>query len=313
MCGDQNNNNNLVLDVDSIASDADSSYGDEVSTFSESLASSVYNFVEEYGRVYHSFRDFAGNCLPSDERETDRLDIHHALMLALLDGKLHWAPIGKNPQRVLDIGTGTGLWAIDFADLYPSAEVIGNDITPIQPSNVPPNLKFVIDDIEDEWGKPGTPVESTKPGGWVEFQEWDPRIYSTDGSLTENHSLYQFCKMAVDRRSEAGYPASPGPDVEQWMKDAGFINIHVHKLPIPLGPWAKDKKYKRIGVWNYAQAEAGLEGIAIGCLIKSPSKQKAWTMEEVNVLLAKTREDMKNRRLHGQYDFYVVYGQRPDP
>jgi hypothetical protein len=30
----------------------------------------------------------------------------------------------------------------DFADEYPNAEVIGTDISPIQPSWVPPNLKL---------------------------------------------------------------------------------------------------------------------------------------------------------------------------
>lgn len=36
------------------------------------------------------------------------------------------------PFRVLDLGTGTGIWAIDFGDMYPSAEVLGIDISPIQ-------------------------------------------------------------------------------------------------------------------------------------------------------------------------------------
>lgn len=30
----------------------------------------------------------------------------------------------------------------DFADEFPSAEVIGTDLSPIQPSWVPPNLKL---------------------------------------------------------------------------------------------------------------------------------------------------------------------------
>jgi ubiquinone/menaquinone biosynthesis C-methylase UbiE len=54
--------------------------------------------------------------LPNDEQENDRLDMHHALMLHLLDGKLYLAPISKIPQRVLDLGTGTGIWAIDFGN-----------------------------------------------------------------------------------------------------------------------------------------------------------------------------------------------------
>jgi methylase of polypeptide subunit release factors len=54
-------------------------------------------------------------------------------------------------QKVLDLGTGTGIWAIDFADQYPSAVVTGTDLSPIQPTWVPPNIKFEIEDFNDEW------------------------------------------------------------------------------------------------------------------------------------------------------------------
>jgi methylase of polypeptide subunit release factors len=42
-----------------------------------------------------------------------------------LGGKLFKAPIPKEKQlhRVLDVGTGTGIWAIDFADEHPESEV----------------------------------------------------------------------------------------------------------------------------------------------------------------------------------------------
>jgi hypothetical protein len=39
----------------------------------------------------------------------------------------------------------------DFADQFPSAEVIGTDLSPIQPAFVPPNLRFEIDDCCSEW------------------------------------------------------------------------------------------------------------------------------------------------------------------
>lgn len=42
----------------------------------------------------------------------------------------------------------------DFADEYPSAEVIGSDLSPIQPHFVPPNLKFEVDDVEEPWVHP---------------------------------------------------------------------------------------------------------------------------------------------------------------
>jgi len=37
-------------------------------------------------------------------------------------------------------------------DEYPGAEVIGIDLSPIQPNWVPPNVKFMVDDAEqEEW------------------------------------------------------------------------------------------------------------------------------------------------------------------
>ena len=53
--------------------------------------------------------------------------------------------------RVLDIGTGTGIWAIDFADTHPEAKVKAIDLSPIQPQFVPPNLVFEIMDIKEPW------------------------------------------------------------------------------------------------------------------------------------------------------------------
>jgi ubiquinone/menaquinone biosynthesis C-methylase UbiE len=75
-----------------------------------------------------------GYIAPNDEQENDRLDMHHHMSTLLCEGKLHFSPIGDSPQRILDLGTGTGIWAIDIADEYPSAEVIGVDLSPTQPS-----------------------------------------------------------------------------------------------------------------------------------------------------------------------------------
>lgn len=61
------------------------------------------------------------------------MDLEHHIFLLLLDGELHLAPV-KTPQRILDLGTGTGIWAIDVADKYPEASVIGTDLSPVQPS-----------------------------------------------------------------------------------------------------------------------------------------------------------------------------------
>jgi hypothetical protein len=39
-------------------------------------------------------------------------------------------------------------------DIYPSADVLGIDLSPIQPEWVPPNVRFMVDDAESPWLHP---------------------------------------------------------------------------------------------------------------------------------------------------------------
>lgn len=132
------------------------------------------------------------------------MDLHQYVFLLSLNGTLHRAPLPSNLHRVLDMGTGTGIWSIEFADQFLSTIVIGNDLSPIQRRWVPPNCQFYVDDIESDW--PYTSAEpfdyihgrglggsvkdwrrlyrnvydNLKPGGWMEIQEYEARIKSVD-------------------------------------------------------------------------------------------------------------------------------------
>ncbi|KAK6189219.1 hypothetical protein LQW54_013501, partial [Pestalotiopsis sp. IQ-011] len=117
---------------------------------STSIGSSVYGHSFHNGRRYHKYRH-GRYPIPNDEVEQNREDMLHAMMLEVTNGKLFYAPIGDYPQKILDLGTGTGIWAIEAGDMFPSAEVTGLDLSPIQPVWVPPNVKFLVDDVEDTW------------------------------------------------------------------------------------------------------------------------------------------------------------------
>ena len=58
----------------------------------------------------------------------------HQMIRICMDNRLHMAPIGEKPGKILDVGTGTGIWAIEMGDEYPNTEVIGTDLSPTQPS-----------------------------------------------------------------------------------------------------------------------------------------------------------------------------------
>jgi len=56
----------------------------------------------------------------------------------------------KKLDRVLDVGTGTGIWSMNFGDAYLEAAVLGIDLSPSQLEWVLPNVKFQLDDLEED-------------------------------------------------------------------------------------------------------------------------------------------------------------------
>ena len=134
------------------AHDHDSTFGgsrNSLASSSTSLRSAVTRYQFEHGRRYHAYQ--AGKYhFPNDEQELNRMDIEHHNQRLQMNGALHRAPI-VDPMEIVDIGTGTGFWCIDMAEEYPSAQVLGIDLSPVQPDWVPPNCRFEVDDFELEW------------------------------------------------------------------------------------------------------------------------------------------------------------------
>ncbi|KAF2463807.1 S-adenosyl-L-methionine-dependent methyltransferase [Lindgomyces ingoldianus] len=323
---------NVGIEAESVeASDSDSAYGDDLESYTTSLKSTVLNYRFENGRRYHGFKDEGAKYFfPNDDEENDRLDLYHHIQSLRLGGELHLAPIGDHPQRILDIGTGTGIWAIDMGDKYPSAEILGNDISPIQPSLVPPNVKFEVDDLEDEWVYSSKfdfihsrylacsirdwpkmmqqAYKFTKPGGWVEFQDFDTMFYtSSNGDYKPGNLVEEWASKIREGLKKFGVEPDPGPKIEGWVKDAGFVNIQSKTLPFPIGTWPKDKMLKEVGAFNLIQFLDNLEGMTL----RIYTNAWGWSPEEVKVLCAKLRPAFKNPKMRIQHNWYIIYAQKP--
>ncbi|PKX91393.1 uncharacterized protein P174DRAFT_373726, partial [Aspergillus novofumigatus IBT 16806] len=79
-----------------------------------------------------------------DEIEQDHLDFMHALFkIALCSARVIHVPHTFN-GRFLDLGFGTGVWAIEMEKAYPNAYVLGVDMSAIQPHFRPLNCVFEV-------------------------------------------------------------------------------------------------------------------------------------------------------------------------
>ena len=278
-----------------------------------SLRSSINDYIYENGRRYHAYH--AGSYWGSnDEKAMDALDISYAFFSLSISWpflifsqapRVH-APAARQTssransrsgecmfpglnvrlksdfgqQRVLDVGTGTGLWAMDFADLHPEASVIGTDLSPIQPAFVPSNLRFEVDDCCDEWlyEKPfdfihvrglfgcvsdwdrfyKQALQNLVPGGYLEQAEWSVWVDSDDGSA-KGTAMAQSGDISLDAAKKFGKSLQTVNEMEENMKKAGFSDVTVHTFKIPIGPWPQDKRLKTLGRYQRLVWEESLE------------------------------------------------------
>ncbi|GAB1211559.1 hypothetical protein ATERTT37_000682 [Aspergillus terreus] len=299
--------------------DPTSDYAEDFASDTTSLNSMITAYRFENGRRYHAYKEGA-YWGPNDDIQNEQLDIAHHMFTMLLDNRLVLAPINKNIQNVLDVGTGTGIWAIDFADEYPSAQVIGTDLSPIQPSFVPPNLRFEIDDATEPWVYPdnefdlvhvralygaiadwpafySNALRTLRPGGWFDQLEMSIQFTSDDGTVTEDHVLAQWSKIFIEAGEKFGKTFRIAELAKGYMQSAGFQNVTEQQFKLPIGPWSRDKKLKKLGRWNLVHCEQGIEGWAMALL----TRVMGWTYTEVQVFLAKMRKGLRDPNTHAYF------------
>ncbi|KAI8664635.1 hypothetical protein NCS57_00505100 [Fusarium keratoplasticum] len=319
------------LEVDDTLEEADSVIdGSEgSSSYLSSLKSSIYNYRYENGRRYHAFRE-GTYILPNDEEEQDRMDLVHHIYSLLLDGKLYLAPISKSPQRILDLGTGTGIWAMDAADEHQSAEVIGTDLSPIQPQWTPPNCVFEVDDFEDDWVYKkqfdfihGRELEgcisddlllfqrvfkSLVPNGYIEFQGVEARFVSDDGTLEKATNAQQWMQTLRDASVKFGKPLNSAPSWKDKVIEAGFVDVKHEVRKLPIGAWPKDPKLKEIGRYQSIQELQVVDSYTPQLF----SQVLGWNIEEIRVFMAKVKKELQDPSIHLYLPVHFVWGRKPE-
>jgi len=171
----------------------------------------------------------------------------------------------RQPLKILDVGTGSGTplspilppilppppappmkplllvgvdmyvgrWAIEVADDYPNAQVIGMDLSPMQPTYVPQNCEFIVGDLTES-------LADFNDGSFdlvhSRYSHSTPCIFlprlrssvyfsqSATRSLTDH-----FCYALMDRYIHSGVTKEEWPkyikEVYRLLKPGGYAQI----------------------------------------------------------------------------------------
>lgn len=291
-------------------------YEEASTSYVTSIASHIKKQVLENGRLYPSYGKH-GYGLPTDEYEMDRLDMQHHKYKLLIGDKHFLAPIGPIPQRILDLGTGTGIWALDVADMFPSAQIIGVDIAPIQPAWVTANCRFEIDDIEENWTYKKESFDfihgrdfllclrdypkllrqcydTLKPGGWVELACIYPLVKCDDGSMPPDSAFKTVCDKFYEASVIWGTPVDAPVRYARYLLDAGFVDVSENIFKVPTAPWPKDERMKIIGALEMTNLVEGAQGFGLRIF----EQVFAWSRAQTEVVMTEFRRDVKNRSYH---------------
>ena len=284
--------------------------------------SSGGRYVEVGGRRHLADAPYV---LPHDDQEINRLDFQHYMLRYALHGNFA-APV-RSPASMLDVGSGTGRWAMEMAVYFPDTNVVATDIvTPADEATAAPgfglekrpeNYTFVPGNVlnglsfadgsfdfvhmrllifalpEAAWPKVIRElVRVTRPGGWIELVETGPQ--QNAGPAME--MLVQWITAASERR---GVNPLIGPRVADFLAGSGAANVNRRDIALPVGEYGG-----RIGKMAETDIFSVMSGVKPLVVSQGIASDEAYT-----AALTQARADINRYRC--TLPFYLSFGQRP--
>ena len=231
----------------------------------------------------------------------------HQMCTMALSGKLTLHRIKDNVSRILDIGANPCDWAIAVAEKYPECQVVATDLFPHQPSELPPNIEFEIDDAREEWTytDPFDYIhirtlggawsdwqfiyqqahKHLAPDGWVEVVDRGTVHHNTPVSNSYLEIYNGACETAAN---SAGISFELNHLHRERIEEVGLRVFRSITVEIPIGQWPADPQQKSIGRLALVGTLERLEAQSLRLL----TKYLSWSPEQVKELCEKVMEEL---------------------
>lgn len=239
--------------------------------------------------------------------------------------------------RVLDLGTGTGIWAINVLDILPDAEVDAADLNQIQPAMIPPGLNFYQVDLEEPSWEPlqrdchlvhtrcllgsirtdlwpkfyKNAFEHTLPKrGYFEQVEIDYRPQWEGGEVPEPSAIKEWSDHWLQGHENNNRSARVQPHhTKRLLEEAGFTDIEEEVIRCWLNPNPSITGDHAITTarWSNITMTSGLEAMSYAPMIDHGSMTK----EEVKELCERAKTEMCALKYHVYFPIYVWTARRP--
>ena len=190
----------------------------------------------------------------------------------------------------------------------------GTDLSAIQPTYLPPNCNFIIDDAEDEWVFPNqfdyihgrallscfkdpkevfkSAFNALKPGGYLELQDGCfPLRYAGDPPV-DSH-IYKWMEIVTQGAAKAGRPWTNAQYYKQWLEELGFEDVKEKLYYLPTSQWAKGKYFKELAMYFQEDLLNAAEGISLKTMAVM-----GWKADDIREFLVGVKEDIKDKNIH---------------
>lgn len=131
--------------------------------------------------------------------------------------------------------------------------------------------------------------------------------YCDDDTMGDDDPFKRLYEISKEAYSKFGMSTTIAAELEPYLHDAGFTNIHCKVLKVPIGVWAKDPTLRLIGLY---QKTAVAEFIST--LAARPFEALGISVAEAQMTLAMARKALEDTSVHRYFNYYFWWAQKPD-